>query len=272
MQNRHNILAIAALLATSILLFHCDKGSSPVSSNGDVANTNFTATKDFSFDVDATNLSRLRLEAIDGDIIVTGTTGSNSVIITGERQVGSESVDDAEAHLDELEVSVSDLGEEIVVRTTQPTETHGRSYIVDYNIRLPRGMEVLCTGVSGTASIDSISNSVSADMVNGQLSLEDIFGSTSVDLTNGQINATITLPLDGTIDMTMVNGNIQLGIPLSTSAAFSASLVSGIISISPDLDLQDMNQTANSLTGTLGDGRGTITLSTTNGNIEVTGF
>ena len=71
--------------------------------------------------------------------------------------------------------------------------------------------------------------------------------------------------------MSKVNGSIQLSIPQNTSAEFSATVTIGDISVS-NLVLQNQESTPNSLRGTLGAGQGTISLSTVNGNIRVTGF
>jgi DUF4097 and DUF4098 domain-containing protein YvlB len=178
---------------------------------------------------------------------------------------------DAEAHLPELEVSVTEVAGEVYVKTTQPTETHGRSYVVDYTITLPKELEVVVTNVNGAVDIDSVNNSVSLVNVNGQVALGQIFGSASVNLVNGQIAAEVSLPKGGTISMITVNGGIDLEIPQNTSAQFSATVVNGTISTS-DLVFIGVVSTPTSLTGTLGLGEGTIALSTTNGNISVDGF
>jgi DUF4097 and DUF4098 domain-containing protein YvlB len=92
-----------------------------------------------------------------------------------------------------------------------------------------------------------------------------------VDLINGDIDGKVTLPLDGTIHMGITNGSIDLDIPQNTSAEFTAGVTNGSISVS-NLELRNRVETSKSLTGTLGDGRGTISLNTTNGNIMVTEF
>ena len=96
-------------------------------------------------------------------------------------------------------------------------------------------------------------------------------GNSAVSLVNGQITAKITLPLNGNIGMANVNGNIDLEIPTNTSAEFSAGLVNGNITIT-NLVLQNQVSSSTSLTGTLGNGEGTIALTTVNGNISATGF
>jgi DUF4097 and DUF4098 domain-containing protein YvlB len=263
-----------AALATFLLLAGsgCDDEKSPVASDtgGDVANTNFEAKASFSFQVDVTGHTRVRVDGISGNILATGSPSATSVTISGERIVGSESVADAEAHLDDLQVSISDLGDEIFAKTTQPGETHGRNYTVNYQITLPENLSVVVTNTNGTVSVDKIRNRVSVDLTNGQAILEEIEGDTGVRLSNGQIEADITVPLDGIVEMAIVNGNIVLTLPTDTSADLTAAVTNGIISYS-NLEFQSLIQTTKSVSGTLGDGRGTITLTTVNGNISVTG-
>lgn len=82
----------------------------------------------------------------------------------------------------------------------------------------------------------------------------------------------MTLPLNESIDLSVTNGGLQLHIPTSTSAEFSASLDgTGEITVS-NLNITDYLVLSQSHTGTLGNGEGSIVLSTVNGNIEVIGF
>ena len=71
--------------------------------------------------------------------------------------------------------------------------------------------------------------------------------------------------------MQLTNGMLELDIPQNTSAEFEATTATGTIIVS-NLLLQNRVETSKSLTGTCGDGRGTISLRTTNGGIVVTGF
>ena len=258
------------LLTVCISWIHCGKDS-PTDSNGNVKNTDFVAADSFSFEVEIEDHIRLSLEGVNGDITITGLSEASSVLIWGEKRVGSESTQDAEEHLNELDVKVTDMQSEVSVKTIQPDQTYGRSYVVDYNITLPQNLEVVVANVNGMVSIDSINNSVSVANVNGQVKLDEIFGSTSVQLVNGQIQAEVTLPTDGIIGMSTVNGGIDLDIPQNTSAIFSAKVVNGTISIS-DLVLNNPVSTPDSLAGTFGDGQGTISLNTVNGSISVSGF
>ncbi|KPK95662.1 hypothetical protein AMJ80_04280 [bacterium SM23_31] len=262
---------VLVFMTTCIFGINYGCNDNPSDSGDNVSNTNFEAVESISFEINVMNHSRLRLEAINSNINIAGMSNSDSVIISCEKRVGSESTEDAEAHLQQLDVVVQDLSNEIFVKTVQPQETYGRNYMVSYTITLPKNLEILIHNINGTVTLDSIDNIVSVNNVNGQIVLEEIFSSAHVALVNGQIESKVTLPLDGTIDMSIVNGIINLEIPQSTSAELSASLVNGTIVVN-NLDLQNIVSSLTSFQEILGDGRGIISLSTVNGNIKVIGF
>jgi hypothetical protein len=218
-----------------------------------VSSTDVVAEETFSLEDNVTTQNTLSVAGINGTISVTASADADSVAVTGVRRVGSESFEDAQAHLPELQVQVSSTADEILVETIQPTETGGRNYTVNYTITIPEGMNV------------SVANT------NGNVNLRQIVGSALVDLTNGRISARVTLLADGTIDLMTVNGNVELNIPQTTNADLSASVTNGNITVT-NLTVQNEVLTTNSVQGTLGNGQGTIILRTTNGNITANGF
>ena len=230
----------------------------------------FEARETFSFEVDVAQQSRFRLEAINGNVKIDGRPGIGSVTITGERIVESSSRSDAEDHLDDLAVQVRDFANEVVVRTIQPRTSHHRNYVIHYTITVPQDLGLEVTHVNGNLDVDTIENTVSVIHANGNVNLTNIVGSAMVKVVNGFINGDVTMPRDGTIEMSTSNGNIDLAIPASTSATLSASVLNGRIQTS-NLALEDQDDSPRSLDGTLGDGDGTIELKTLNGNINVAG-
>ena len=224
-----------------------------VDADGTADNTDFSAEATFYFRLNPGAHERLRLEGISGEIRVADAADSDSIVIAGVRRVRSESTEDAQEHLQLLEVTVQDLSTEVFVKTVQPEESHGRGYEVDYQIMLPAALDVHITHV------------------NGQVVLDDIFGDVWAYLVNGQIAGEVTIGAGGAVELTLVNGTINLGIPKTTSAEFSASVVNGYINDS-GLVFQDRQSDSNSLSGTLGGGDGEISLAVINGTINVTGL
>jgi DUF4097 and DUF4098 domain-containing protein YvlB len=256
------LLSLAAFIACDVRVIDADDN---------VANTNFFAAESFSFEIAVKNQTRLKLNAINGPVDVIGVAGATTAKIFGERRVESESEADAKAHLKELEVRVADRQDEISVNTIQPDNAHGRNYKVIYHLRLPNTWKFNVDHVNGIVTIDSLKNDVSVKVVNGSVQLSEIFGNVTAELVNGQLTGKLWLPVQGTCKITTVNGQILLAIPKTTTADFSAAVTNGDINLS-NLPLQNSVSTPKSLRGKLGDGQGTISLSTVNGNIGVSGF
>jgi len=235
-------------------------------------NTDFKAFESFSEEVVVGNGSRVNLQGVNGNIIVTGMSGASSILIEGTKLVGSDSTQDAEDQLQMLEVNVQSLVNDISIETIHPQNPGGRQYVVDYVITLPNDAEIQISNSNGNVILDAIDNDVTVNNTNGNVTLMDIAGSAEVSLVNGIIDCEVTLPLNGSIDLKTVNGNINLDIPADTSAGFSADVTLGTISNS-NLVFQSEVRTSASLSGTLGNGQGTITLETgSTGDIIVSGF
>lgn len=267
-------------LLTFIILTSCGGGGGdfnvnfpPLSPIPPGTNTDFEAMETFSAEVPVVNQTQFNLTGIEGEVTVTGiSSGAASVMISAIKRVQSESIEDAEARLQELNVNVQDLATEIRVETIQPIDDGGRNYIVDYTITLPNFLVIRVQNTGGIVTLDSINNDVTVINVGGNTTLSNILGSALIDLVAGTIEGEVTLPLNGAIDMKTVTGDINLDIPVNTSAEFSAAVNIGSISIS-NLVLQNEVRTSTFRSGTLGSGQGTITLETEAfGNISVSGF
>lgn len=213
-----------------------------------------TATDTLSETIPVTGQRRFRLAAVNGGVAIQGETGVSSVQLTAELQVGSqEGWQDAQAGLSELDLRVTDRGDEIFVQTLHPENLQGRQYRVNYIITVPRHMEVDVHQANGHVTIGNVENSV------------------YVDLGNGNIDCTTALPAHGEVLLTAGTGDLALQIPHSTSAALSARVGIGTITWH-NLEFTSTAHTSRSLTGTLGEGKGLIDLETGTGSIAITGY
>ncbi|MCK6561590.1 DUF4097 family beta strand repeat protein [candidate division KSB1 bacterium] len=248
-----------------------------------------TERETFSFQVEAVNQSRLRVEGINGPVEIVGVPGATTVEIWGERRVTSQSHEDAAAYLRHLEVRVSDSREEVLVKTIQPNDTHGRTLEVVYHLRLPAAWQVQVKNVNGNVRVDSlqqqakinlangnvelyeISGTATAALTNGNLVMRGVHGNVSGELINGNILVETRLVPNGVCELSAVNGIISLQIPKATSAELEAKVSNGTINLS-GLTLQVAASSPQTLRGRLGAGEGRIALATVNGNILVAGF
>jgi DUF4097 and DUF4098 domain-containing protein YvlB len=263
--------ALIFLLVVLCLVFMTACDVRVIDSDDNVANNNFFAAETFSFEIAVKNQTRFNLEAINGPVDVVGVPNAATARIWGERRVQSESEADAKAHLKDLEVRLTERQDELSVKTIQPDNSRGRNYKVVYHLRIPSAWKLNVDHVNGTVTIDSLKNDVSVKVINGTVQLREILGSVSAEAVIGQINGKLALPPQGTCKISTVNGQILLTIPKTTSADFFASVTNGDINLA-NVPLNNSVSTPKSLRGRMGDGQGTITLSTVNGNISVSGF
>ncbi len=236
-----------------------------------VGNQNFMAEEPLDVDLDATARTAFRVEGINGTIDVLGAAGTETFAIRGERQVWSESVEDARDYLGQLDVVVSETATDIIIRTVQPQSTGGRNLVVNYVLTVPERLAARLVNVNGNVTVRQLLETVTVDDVNGNIVLDDLSGSVSATLVNGNVSCQAMLPAAGIVDLETVNGNVTLDIPVNTSAEFTAQVVNGTITTS-NLTFQGVTGGPTSFQGTLGAGDGTIDLQTVNGNIAARGF
>lgn len=276
-------------LILGLSLASCDIDIITNSDDDKVSNTDHSASADFAYLFDVEGQRRLRLDAINGSVEITGVSDIDSVVIWGERIVESESTIDAAQHLEDLYIRVGTHTDEITVRTEQPRTAHGRNYIVNYRIHVPATWQIFVEHINGDVTVSSIARKMEIDLVNGDVTIRssdgnadveltnghmrlwDLSGNVGGKLTNGNIDGRVLLPRSETCTLKTVNGRITLSLPESVSAAFSAEVTNGTIVLS-DLDLQDQRVTSKSVAGVLGDGEGEVDLEAVNGNIVVNGF
>lgn len=257
------------------------------------ASGNFRVVEPFSFTVDVVNQSRIDIRGINGPIDIVGVLGASQAEIWGERRVTSRSMDDAREYLSQLQVQVSEGGASnvILVKTVQPTETHGRKLEVIYHLRIPSRLAATVNNANGNVLVDSLGGHCSVDLANGLVQVREVSGNIAVRLTNGNvtlanfigssstfvavvngnIDTGMTLPMNAECELNTVNGTIGLRIPQNTSAEFSAEVVNGTISLA-QLNLQNAVTTAKTMRGRLANGEGQIKLKTVNGSIQAEGF
>jgi hypothetical protein len=284
----------ALLVLMSVAGFSaCDVRRINDATDDDDASGSATVAESFSFQVEVANQTRIEVLGVNGPIDVVGSPGATRAEIWGERRVTSQSTEDARSYLNQLQVQVSAAGASniILVKTVQPSQTHGRDLEVVYHLRIPARLEAFVDNINGSVRLDSVAGQVGVELINGTVRINEVSGNTSVHLTNGNvylatssgsmetsvavvngnIDAGLPMPLQALCELHTVNGTIALRIPQNTSAQFSAGVTSGTISLT-GLSLQNANTTPTSMSGRLGNGDGRIKLGTVNGSIHVDGF
>ena len=206
----------------------------------------------------------------NGIVRIWGVPGAQEVKVDAVRRVRSDSRQDAEEHLAYLQVSTRAWPHEFEIKTVQPNQSSGRTYIVDYEIVVPAHLLTKVANGNGSVRIEDLDADVEVANGNGDVALTDVTGSSWVSVGNGEISAWTHLPDGGQIVHTIGNGTILLSVQPKVSAAFSAKVGNGTINLT-GLDLQNVVSGPHHLQGVLGSGSGLIDLSSGNGQIRVQG-
>ena len=231
----------------------------------------YTAGRTVTDEVAVHGHTRITVAAMNGEVCVEGRSDTRRVMITANLSVGSSSQTDADLHLEDLEMRVSEDGHEILIETIQPEWSYGRGYRVEYDIIIPEGLEVMATQDNGRISVYDLKNNVEVTNVNGDIQLLNIVGNVRAQLVNGTIETEVIMNENGVLDIETVNGRIELSIPTITSANFMARVDNAGTVFVHNLVFTDSSSTSKSYEGTLGNGDGFISLRTHNGDIDVFG-
>lgn len=237
----------------------------------DVHRTDFIASESFDFSYDALSHSGIRLDGVNCDIDINCVPEANTVLISGIREVGSDSYADAEYYLQYLTVDVNSDGDILVITVEQPSNTEWRSFNVEFEITIPSEYGLDIAIVNGDVDFGNLVGDAAIEITNGDITFDRIIGECDLRVINGQITGKSDLPESGTARFSAVNGILNIKLSQTTSAQFTASVVNGNISVS-DLNFHNSHETRTSFSGTLGSGHGTIRMNVVNGTISAKGY
>ena len=229
----------------------------------------------------------------------------SEIQLKATKRVKGWGLDQSEKILKELQVEPIHEGETLTIRTVWPNHWswRGRSASVQYEIKLPRRMNVKTTSsngrvfasglegkqqyssingkiqvhgskgpleaeiVNGAVEIDGASGVIEAQAKNGSIRIQNMQGRLRANTTNGSVRASFSTPPDGEVVLNTTNGSVRLTLPSQTHADVVARTVNG--SIATDFPLTVQGEIGKKLKGKLGEGGPPITISTVNGSIRI---
>ena len=155
------------------------------------------------------------------------------------------------------------------VRATGPDTRNRRGWSVSYEISAPRGIDLDLSTVNGGLSVDGIRGDLTLTTTNGGIDLDEVGGTVRAHTTNGGIGARLVgSGWSGSgLEMRTTNGGIDLSLPPGFNARLTASTVHG--GIDSDFPITVQGRIGRRIDATLGNGGPPITLTTTNGGIEI---
>lgn len=229
------------------------------------------ADRDFAWSGTLEAGATLHVEGINGTIEVGGTDQDAAVSVAALLRVGAPTLQEARAHLPDLQVVIDTSSTEAIsIRTDQPTDTGDPGYNVDYVVRVPYGTPVRIDQANGEVRLRDLEAGVVVRSANGTVGLAGCRGDIDADLANGDITASLRPRPGESIRLAVANGRIDLELATDASALFGATVGNGKVTVR-GLPLTDTEASNQAVAGTLGDGEGEITLTVANGEITVDG-
>jgi hypothetical protein len=206
----------------------------------------------------------------------------NEVEIKAYKRVRAESKAEAEELMKELKVEVVQTGPEIKVETITPQAIRkdggffswlfngdNNSFSVEYEIKVPKSIDLNIETTNGKVYCKQIKGRLRLDSTNGKIIAREIEGLVRSKTTNGSLDIELlSVPPNEEINFSTTNGSITLHLPENYGAEVNLKTTNGHI----DSDFSYSEQrdwSRQHVSGTIGDGAGTLYCQTTNGSIRL---
>jgi hypothetical protein len=150
----------------------------------------------------------------------------------------------------------------------KPSSSRRNDVAVDFRVRLPRGVRLGATTVSGAVRVAHASAPLVITTVNGEVDAETSAGPVRAVSVNGGVRARMSAFGDtGEVTIVTVNGSATAELPARLDANVEASTVNG--SITTDYPLHVTGKLGKRMQGTLGAGGRKVHIKTVNGAINL---
>lgn len=123
--------------------------------------------------------------------------------------------------------------------------------------------------VNGRVEVTGVKGSLRIRTTNGEIHLASVDGAADAGTTNGTVDARFgTLLPGGAVELFTTNGDVTVALPADLKADLEAMTTNGRVRVNFPLTTEG-NISSKRVRGTIGGGGASISLRTTNGNIEV---
>lgn len=228
---------------------------------------------DFEWNAKLTKGQRVEIHGVNGDIEAVPSSGKEVEIVAHKRWKKSDPTEvRIEVVEDEHGVTVCAVypGEG---NTCEPGSAHSHTrnndVVVDFEVRLPRGIGLVAETVNGGIDAGGLDGPVDARTVNGSIRATSHQTVTATTV-NGSVSAEVgSSSWDDELKFSTVNGSITLLLPESLDADLDASTMNG--DITTDFPLMVSGKVnRRHISGRIGEGGGgALALSTINGSIRL---
>ena len=139
---------------------------------------------------------------------------------------------------------------------------------VDYEITVPRSMDVRIDNTNGAIEIAEVRGSMLVSDTNGHIECRACAGNIDAETTNGAIRVELVAVTPGRpIRLETTNGGVRVVVPRSISARIDASTTNG--SVDTELPVTTTRLERHALRGTVNGGGSELRIRSTNGSISI---
>lgn len=140
---------------------------------------------------------------------------------------------------------------------------------VDYIVRVPTGVKVDVSTISGAIGVADVTGTVKAETVNGKVDVATHNGPVTASSVNGSVRVAIdSLAAPGDIEISTVNGSVTAQLPASLQANVSLETVNGSVTTDYPVTGSDTSS-KKELNGVIGAGGRRVALETVNGSVTL---
>jgi len=238
----------------------------------------------FKKNIPVENATRLTVDNRNGNIEVRS-WDRDEVEIIAYKKVRADDRETAERLMEELQISITEVQNEIEVITEYPDRrsrnkgggffnwllggSGNTNYSVSYEIHVPKKFNLDVGSTNGRLEILDCEGRLRLETTNGKIIADDVAGSVRCKTTNGSINVSMRgVNEDDEMSFKSTNGSIKLFLPDNIDAEIRARTTNG--SISCDLPITERySRSKKKLEAVINDGGMMIYLKTTNGSIRI---
>ena len=207
---------------------------------------------------------------VNGEIIVSAVQDTLITAAVTRSCTGSDSLD-AEEHIDDIEITENVAGGELSLEADMP-DTSDRDYRADFDFTTPADKYLDITTVNGDISLYDMTAGANMVLTNGDITTENMQGSVAGTIVNGEIYCDMEeFGANEAILLTTTNGMVTLLLPQDVRTAFDVSTTNGEITITGFSSITYTINELNHKVGTLGVGstNATINITVVNGDIVI---
>ena len=220
----------------------------------------------------ATNGS-VEIDNVNGKIDVEPSSGNTVEVIAIKKAHGA-SEEAAKAALDRITIAEDVSESRVKVEAKFPHNEGfmftGNNGKVDFQIKVPAGVEATYATVNGEVSVRGMDGRVKARTTNGGVTARDMSGQLDARTTNGGLNIDLARVSQGGVTLRCTNGGIRVQLPRDAKATISASITNGGIS-TVDLPIDASGENSRrKLEAKMNGGGPRLEIDGTNGGIKLT--